>query len=48
MPADLLRLYDYDASAPLDVKEIKAEQKDGPTVHDITYAGLRGASTPTS
>jgi hypothetical protein len=35
--ADLLRLYDYDAAAPLDVKEIKAEQKDGATVHDITY-----------
>jgi hypothetical protein len=37
--ADLLRLYDYDASAPLDMKEIKAEQKDGATVLDITYAG---------
>jgi dienelactone hydrolase len=40
--ADLLRLYDYNASAPLDVKEIKAEQKDGATVHDITYAGPEG------
>ena len=30
-------LYDYDAAAPLDVTEIKAEQKDGATVHDITY-----------
>ena len=26
--ADLLRLYDYDAAAPLDVKETKTEQKD--------------------
>jgi dienelactone hydrolase len=42
LPADLLRLYDYNASAPLDVKEIKAEQKNGATVHDITYAGPEG------
>ena len=40
--ADLLRLYDYDASAPLDVKELKVEQKDGATIHDITYAGPEG------
>jgi pimeloyl-ACP methyl ester carboxylesterase len=40
--ADLLRVYDYDASAPLEVEEIKAEQKDGATVHDITYAGPAG------
>jgi pimeloyl-ACP methyl ester carboxylesterase len=40
--ADLLRLYGYDASAPLDVKEFKVEQKDGATVHDITYAGPEG------
>ena len=40
--ADLLRLYDYDAAAPLDVKETKTEQKDGATVHDITYAGPKG------
>jgi dienelactone hydrolase len=40
--ADLLRLYDYDGAAPLDVTEIKAEQKDGATVHDITYAGSEG------
>jgi hypothetical protein len=35
--ADLLHLYDYDAAAPLDVTEIKAEHKNGATVHDITY-----------
>jgi dienelactone hydrolase len=45
LPAELLRLYDYDASAPLDVKEVKAEDKDGATVRDITYAGPKGRIT---
>lgn len=40
--AGLLRLYDYDAAAPLDVKEVKSEQRDGATVHDITYEGPAG------
>jgi cephalosporin-C deacetylase-like acetyl esterase len=40
--ADLLRQFDYDASAPLDVKELKSEVKDGAVVHDITYAGPEG------
>ena len=40
--ADLLSQFDYDASAPLDVKELKSEVKDGAVVHDITYAGPEG------
>ena len=36
---ELLRQFDYDASAPLDVQEVKSEVKDGAVVHDITYAG---------
>ncbi|HEX5469175.1 MAG TPA: hypothetical protein VFW80_09025 [Gaiellaceae bacterium] len=42
VPADLLRQFDYDSAAPLDVREVKAESRDGATVHDITYAGPAG------
>ena len=34
--------FDYDASAPLDVKELSAKSRDGATVHEITYASPRG------
>jgi dienelactone hydrolase len=39
VPAELLVQFDYDSAAPLDVKEIKSEARDGATVRDITYAG---------
>ena len=39
---ELLSQFDYDSSAPLDVKEVKSEIKDGAVVHDITYAGPEG------
>jgi hypothetical protein len=42
LDADLLGQFDYDASAPLDVEELKSEVKDGAVVHDITYAGPEG------
>jgi cephalosporin-C deacetylase-like acetyl esterase len=42
VPKELLQQFDYDASAPLDVQEIKSQQRDGATVHDITYAGPAG------
>ena len=42
VPADLLAQFDYDATAPLDVEEVKSETKDGAVVHDITYAGPAG------
>jgi len=45
LPAELLSLYDYDASAPFDVQEVKSEQKDGATVHDLSYAGPSGRIT---
>jgi len=38
----LLAQFDYDASAPLDMREVEQETKDGATVHDITYAGPGG------
>jgi dienelactone hydrolase len=42
VPPGLLQQFDYDASAPLDVQEVKSEARDGATVHDITYAGPSG------
>ena len=45
LPAALESLYDYDSSAPFDVREVKSEQKDGATVHDLSYAGPKGRIT---
>ena len=45
LPARLLSLYDYDSSAPFDVQEVKSEQKNGATVHDLSYAGPKGRIT---
>src|SRR5215510_14186235 len=42
VPPELLGQFDYDASAPLEVKVVKSEEKDGATVQDITYAGPKG------
>jgi hypothetical protein len=42
VPPELLQQFDYDASVPLDVQEVKSEARDGATVHDITYAGPSG------
>ena len=39
VPASLLQQFDYDSAAPLDVREVKSEERDGATIHDITYAG---------
>jgi dienelactone hydrolase len=42
VPPELLRQFDYDSAAPLDVQEVKSEARDDATVHDITYAGPKG------
>jgi uncharacterized protein len=39
VPAEFLDLYEYDSSAPFDVQKEKSEEKDGATVHTISYAG---------
>jgi hypothetical protein len=39
---DLLGQFDYDSAAPLEVQQVRQEEKDGATVHDITYAGPAG------
>jgi dienelactone hydrolase len=45
LPTDLLSLYEYDSSAPFDVQEVKSEQKEGASVHDLSYAGPNGPIT---
>lgn len=45
LPTDLLSLYEYDSSAPFDVQEVKSEQKEGASVHDLSYAGPNGSIT---
>lgn len=45
LPAESLDLYDYDTAQPLAVEEVKTEEKDGATVHDLSYAGPGGRIT---
>jgi hypothetical protein len=39
---ELIKMFEYDRSAPLDLKENSSEEKDGAMVHEITYASPRG------
>jgi dienelactone hydrolase len=39
---ELVRQFDYDQKAPLDVKENRVEDKGGVKVHDITYVSPKG------
>ena len=38
--------FDYDRSALLNVKELSIQDRDGVSVHDITYASPRGGLVP--
>lgn len=40
------RIFDYDAKAPLDVKEKSVEEVEGVQVHDLTYASPKGGEVP--
>lgn len=42
----LLRHFDYDQSAPLDVKEVGVEKHGDVTIHDISYASPKGGRVP--
>jgi dienelactone hydrolase len=44
--ADLLRRFDYDKSATLDVKEISVEQRGDIAIHDISYVSPKGGRVP--
>jgi dienelactone hydrolase len=43
---DLVQEFDYDAKAPLDVREVGRERRDGVTIVDLTYASPRGGRVP--
>jgi len=40
--SELRRMFDYDRSAPLDVKEIGIEDRNGVRIHDISYQSPKG------
>jgi cephalosporin-C deacetylase-like acetyl esterase len=40
--------FDYDSSAPLDVKELSTKKRDGVSIHEITYASPRGGRVSAS
>lgn len=44
--AALLRHFDYDRSAPLDIQEAGVEQRGSVAVHDISYASPKGGRVP--
>lgn len=43
---DLLRQFDYDSKAPLNVREDKTEPKDGVSVIELSYESPRGGRVP--
>ncbi len=43
---ELLKQFEYDAAAPLDVREAGREKREGATVVDLTYASPRGGRVP--
>jgi hypothetical protein len=42
----LLRHFDYDQKAPLDVQEAGVEQRGNVAIHDISYASPKGGRVP--
>ena len=43
---DLLRHFDYDQKAPLDIQEASVEQRGATAIHDISYASPKGGRVP--
>ncbi len=41
VPAADAKLFEYDRSAPLDLKEIKSETRDGALIRDVTFVGTK-------
>ena len=44
--AELLRHFDYDQKASLDVQEAGVEQRGDVAIHDISYASPKGGRAP--
>ncbi len=43
---DILKLFDYDPKAPLDIKVVSTEKKEGYTLQQLTYASPKGGRVP--
>ena len=43
---ELIRHFDYDQEAPLDLLESGIEDRDGVQIHDISYASPKGGRVP--
>jgi len=43
---DLLRHFDYDQKAPLDIQEVGVEQRGDVAIHDLSYASPKGGRVP--
>jgi len=43
---DVLRRFDYDHTAPLEVQEVGVEQRGGVAIHDISYVSPKGGRVP--
>jgi dienelactone hydrolase len=43
---ELLKHFDYDPSAPLDIKEVGLEKRGDVAIHDISYASPKGGRVP--
>jgi pimeloyl-ACP methyl ester carboxylesterase len=43
---DLVKRFDYDRAAPLDVREAGVEDRSGVKVHDLSYASPKGGRVP--
>src|SRR5512137_3110804 len=43
---DLVKRFDYDRSAPLDLREAGVQDRGGVKVHDISYASPKGGRVP--
>jgi dienelactone hydrolase len=44
--ANLLRHFEYDQNAPLDIKEVGVEKRGDVSIHDISYASPKGGRVP--
>jgi hypothetical protein len=44
--ADLLRHFDYDQKAPLDIQEVGVAHRGTVAIHDISYASPKGGRVP--
>ena len=42
----MIHHFDYNQSAPLDLKESNVEERDGVKIHDISYASPMGGRVP--